>query len=53
VLNQIVISYYDLQLTYYRNMVYLGLLMGLVPALESMDRIGTPDPGKIQEGTAV
>lgn len=38
VLNQMVISYFDLQLTYYRNMVYLGLLMGLVPTLEAIDR---------------
>ncbi len=35
--NQIVVSYYDLQLTYYRNMIYLGTLMGLVPALEYID----------------
>ncbi len=35
--NQIIVSYYDLQLTYYRNMVYLGTLMGLIPALEYID----------------
>jgi hypothetical protein len=34
VVNQIVVSYYDLQLTYYRNMVYLGCLMGMLPTLE-------------------
>ncbi len=33
---QMVVSYYDMQLTYYRNMVYLGVLMGLVPAIESV-----------------
>jgi hypothetical protein len=37
VLGQIVVSYFDLQLTYYRNMIYLGMLMGLVTALEAMD----------------
>lgn len=34
---QMVVSYFDMQLTYYRNMVYLGLLMGLVPAIERMN----------------
>jgi len=33
VINQVVVSYFDLQLTYYRNMIYLGTLMGLLPAL--------------------
>jgi hypothetical protein len=33
IVNQVVVSYYDLQLTYYRNMVYLGTLMGLLPTL--------------------
>jgi hypothetical protein len=37
VINQLVVSYVDMQLTWYRNMVYLGTLMGLVPALEKMD----------------
>ncbi|MDE3056848.1 MAG: O-antigen ligase family protein [Bacteroidota bacterium] len=41
--NQIVVSYYDLQLTYYRNMVYLGTLMGLVPALEYIDTAGAAE----------
>lgn len=34
---QIVVSYFDMQLTYYRNMAYLGLLMGLLPAIERMN----------------
>lgn len=34
VINQMVVSYFDLQLTYYRNMVYLGILIGLLPTLE-------------------
>ncbi|HLF14996.1 MAG TPA: O-antigen ligase family protein [Bacteroidota bacterium] len=38
VLGQVVVSFYDLQLTFYRNMVYLGALMGLSPALERLQR---------------
>ncbi len=34
VIGQIVVSFFDLQLTFYRNMVYLGVLMGLYPTLE-------------------
>lgn len=37
VINQLVVSYYDLQLTYYRNMIYLGCLMGLLPVLRELD----------------
>lgn len=37
IIAQMVVSFYDLQLTYYRNMIYLGTLMGLVPAMERMD----------------
>jgi len=42
IINQMVVSYFDLQLTYYRNMIYLGTLMGLLPAIESIDR-GEPE----------
>ncbi|HLX11867.1 MAG TPA: hypothetical protein VKS81_03560, partial [Bacteroidota bacterium] len=35
---QVVVSNFDLQLTYYRNMVFLGTLMGLLSSLEAMDR---------------
>lgn len=38
VFNQIVVSYYDLQLTYYRNMIYLGCLMGLLAVVEAIER---------------
>ncbi|HYQ86226.1 MAG TPA: O-antigen ligase family protein [Bacteroidota bacterium] len=38
VINQMVTSYYDLQLTYYRNMIYLGALLGLLPAIRNLDR---------------
>ncbi len=38
IIGQIVVSFYDLQLTYSRNMVYLGTLMGLLPTLENLDQ---------------
>lgn len=34
VINQMVVSFYDLQLTYYRNMIYLGCVLGMLPAVE-------------------
>jgi hypothetical protein len=34
VLGQVICSFYDLQLTYARNMVFLGTLLGLYPVLE-------------------
>ena len=36
VFGQIIVSYYDLQLTYSRNMVFLGVMMGLLPTLEKI-----------------
>jgi len=38
VINQMVVSFYDLQLTYYRSMIYLGCLMGLLPVIVKLDR---------------
>jgi hypothetical protein len=38
IVNQIIISYYDLQLTYYRDMVFLGTLCGLLPTINSINR---------------
>lgn len=38
VINQMVVSFYDLQLTYYRSMIYLGCLMGLLPVIEHIDK---------------
>ena len=35
IFNQVFVSYFDLQLTFHRNMVYLGTLTGLLPALAS------------------
>lgn len=37
-INQIAVSFYDLQLTYYRNMVLLGTLWGLLPTLQNLNR---------------
>jgi hypothetical protein len=34
VINQLVVSYYDLQLTYARNMLYLGVLIGLLRPIQ-------------------
>lgn len=38
VINQMVVSFFDLQLTYYRSMIYLGCLMGLLPVIMHIDR---------------
>ncbi len=38
IINQVVISYYDLQLTYYRNMIVLGTLCGLLPTLSTIHK---------------
>lgn len=38
VINQMVVSFFDLQLTYYRNMLYLGCLIALIPAIEYIDQ---------------
>jgi len=37
ILGQIIVSFVDLQLTFYRNMIFLGLCMGLLPTLRSLD----------------
>lgn len=42
ILNQLVVSYVDMQLTYYRNMVFLGCLMGLLPVFERLDQQSPP-----------
>ncbi|MGA9362891.1 MAG: O-antigen ligase family protein [Bacteroidota bacterium] len=38
VVGQLVVSYVDMQLNWTRNMVHLGLLMGLVPTIEHLDK---------------
>ncbi|MCC5941164.1 MAG: O-antigen ligase family protein [Balneolaceae bacterium] len=37
VINQLVVSFFDLQLTYYRSMLYLGCLMGLLPVISHIE----------------
>ena len=37
ILGQIIVSFVDLQLTFYRNMIFLGLCMGLLPTLQALD----------------
>jgi hypothetical protein len=37
IVTQLVVSNYDLQLTYYRNMVFLGTVMGLLPTIVILD----------------
>lgn len=36
VINQLVVSFFDLQLTYYRSMSFLGCLMGLLPVIHQL-----------------
>ncbi len=38
VFGQIVVSYVDMQLTFFRNMVHLGVLTGLIPVIERVDK---------------
>lgn len=35
-IGQLVVSFYDLQLTYYRNMIFLGTLLGLLPTIKTI-----------------
>ncbi len=42
VIAQVVVSYADMQLTFYRNMVYLGTLVGLIPAIHRIDQSAQP-----------
>ncbi len=44
IVNQMVVSYFDLQLTYYRDMVFLGTLCGLIPTIRALNNKN--DPGK-------
>ncbi len=38
VVNQMVVSYFDMQLTYYRDMVVLGTFCGLLPAIRTLSK---------------
>jgi hypothetical protein len=43
IFNQMVASYFDLQLTFYRNMIYLGSMMGLLAVMERIERFSTEE----------
>lgn len=43
IINQMVVSYFDLQLTYYRNMIVLGTLCGLIPTLTNLNKETVPE----------
>ena len=43
IINQMVVSYFDLQLTYYRNMIVLGTLCGLIPTLKNINKEPSED----------
>ncbi|MBD3615425.1 MAG: O-antigen ligase family protein [Gracilimonas sp.] len=49
IINQMVASFFDLQLTFYRNMIYLGTLMGLLPVLQKIDSEEGEDLEEVQE----
>lgn len=38
IVGQMVVSYYDLQLTFYRNMVLLGTIMGMLSSIELINK---------------
>jgi hypothetical protein len=48
VINQMVVSFFDLQLTYYRNMIYLGTLMGLLGPVEALHKSDSGKEGLIR-----
>ena len=47
IVGQVIVAYYDLQLTYYRNMIYLGTAMALGTVVRRIDSraAGGPDGG--------
>jgi hypothetical protein len=49
-INQMVVSFYDLQLTYYRNMIYLGCLLGLLKTIEMLHVDANEHTEKVAEG---
>jgi hypothetical protein len=49
IVNQVVVSYYDLQLTFYRNMVFLGTCMGLLGACMTIEKQQRTPATNIQE----
>ncbi|MFI5236327.1 MAG: O-antigen ligase family protein [Ignavibacteriales bacterium] len=53
IINQLVVSYFDLQLTYYRNMIVLGTLCGLIPTLTNLKDESLDQEKQTSEGDQV
>lgn len=63
IMGQIVVSYFDLQLTFYRNMILLGTLCGFLPTIKALDKKKEPHRARpilnstesipLEEGAAV
>ena len=35
--SQVIVAYYDLQITFFRNMIYLGILMAIATAIRRIE----------------
>ncbi|MEI6150618.1 MAG: O-antigen ligase family protein, partial [bacterium] len=44
IVGQVIVAYYDLQITYYRNMIYLGIAMGLGTVIRRIDKTAAGGP---------
>lgn len=44
IVSQVAVSYADMQLTYYRSMISLGTLMGMIPAMKGMESPEAEEP---------
>ena len=46
IVGQVIVAYYDLQITYYRNMIYLGAAMALGTSIRRIEaaELGAPSP---------
>jgi hypothetical protein len=42
IISQLAVAYYDLQITFYRNMIYLGIAMALPMAIRNLPRTHAP-----------
>ena len=53
IIGQLIISYYDLQLNYYRNMVFLAAQIGLIAALRNLEEpIAVTTDNQIEEANS-
>ncbi len=51
VVNQMVISYFDLQLTFYRDMIFMGTFCGLLPTIRALDKKQSASPNPARAST--